>query len=464
MKKKYLLFVLFAQFINAQNVTVFNDVPFYSMYHYLVQSDLNAEHQNLLPQEAFTQIPQGAIRSHSYERDVISRKLTATEINSLGDNITLKVTLFAACDNYDRNAGISIAMVPRNSTTYGWHDTNIKRIEIGRFVTPFMDKNISPTSVPYTWQLNNISKILKNTALLAIYDMWLEFRVDGYSAAAQIEVAGCDGRNDVFRGSLELLSTNSGIIDTDIHLVEPIAYRFYFNNYQTNAFTNTYSNYTEKEFIINLSESINDAKLYLVTSKHGSNQGGEEYIRRYHYIYLDNNLAHSYTPNETPSCEPFRVFNTQGNGIYGGSPQSNSWWSSWNNWCPGDKIPTKEISLGNLTAGQHTIKFRLSGANLFTGQQGNVIFSAYLQGKKNNLNNVKFTENIISFFPNPAQDNITINSEKAIKEIELFNSLGQSVLKSNETILNIKSLSKGIYISKILFIDDTSSVSKLIKE
>jgi hypothetical protein len=431
MKKNYFLLLLLTQVLFSQNVTVFNDVPFYSMYHYLIQGNLDAESNQNLPAEAFSQIPSGAIRSHAYEREVVSRKLSTAEISSLGDNITLNVTLFAACDNYDRNAGISIAMVPKNSTTYGWHDTNIKRIEIGRFVTPFMNKNIFPTSVPFTWQLNNISKILKNTALLETYDMWIELRIDGYSAAAQTQVAGCANRTDVFRGSLELVSTNSGNTNTDIHLVEPIAYRFNFNNYQSNAYTNTFSNYTEKEFTINLSEPINDAKLYLITSKHGANQGGEEYIRRYHYIYLNNNSVHNYVPNETPTCEPFRIYNTQGNGIYGASPQTDAWWSSWNNWCPADKIPTKEISLGNLTAGQHIIKFRLSGTNLFTSSQGNVIFSAYLQGKKTILNNENFTENKISFYPNPAQDIITINGEKVIKKIELFNNLGQSVLKSN---------------------------------
>ncbi|MFY7810321.1 MAG: peptide-N-glycosidase F-related protein [Flavobacterium sp.] len=464
MKKTILLFVLIAQFIHSQNITIFNDVPFYSMYHYLNQGNLDSEAFQNLPPEAFSQIPMGAIRSHAYERDVISRKLTTTEINSLGDNITLNVTLFAACDNYDRIAGVNLVLVPKNSTTYSWNATNIKRIEIGRFITPFMNKNISPTQVPFSWQINNLSKILKDSALLLNYDMWIEFRADGYSAAAQNEVSGCANRTDVFRGSLELVTTNSGIPNTDIHLLEPIVYRFNFNNYQPNAFTNTYSNYTEKEFIVNLTEPIDNAKLYLITSKHGANQGGEEYIRRYHYIYLNNNSVHSYVPNESPSCEPYRMYNTQGNGIYGANPQSDAWWSSWNNWCPGDKIPTKEIALGNLTAGQHTIKFRLSGANLFTSQQGSVSFSAYIQGKKTILNNEKFNENNFTFYPNPAQEEVFFNSENKIKEIELFNSLGQSVLKSNETKLNLKKLSNGIYITKISFLNGDISYSKIIKE
>ena len=457
MKKTLLSLFLLALSVHSQNVTVFNDVPFYSMYHYLGPGET-------LPTEAYTQIPAEAIRFHAYERDVISRKLTLSEINTLGDNITLNVTLIAACDNYDRNAGISLALVPKNNLTYDWESTSIKRIEIARFITPFMNKNIAPTEVPYSWQVNNLSKILKDPTLLNEYDMWIEFRADGYSAAAQTQVAGCANRTDVFRGTLELISTNSGNPDTNMYHLEPINYRFLFNNYQTGAYDTLTTSYTEKSFTLNLTESLNDVKLYLITSKHGSNQGGEEYVRRYHYIYLDGNLVHTYRPNETPSCEPFRVYNTQGNGIYGANPQSNSWWSSWNNWCPGDKLPTKEISLGNLSAGQHIIKFRLAGSNLFTGQQGNVIFSSYLQGIKTNLNNDAFEKSNYTIFPNPTSDELTVNSEKEIKEIEIFNNVGQSVLKEFESKLNIKQLSKGIYIVKITFVNATTSYSKIIKE
>ena len=118
--------------LNAQNVTVFNDVPFYSMYHYL------GEGQSL-PPEAYSQIPTGAIRLHGYERDIISRKLTPEEIASIGSSVSVEVDLIAACDNYDRLAGINIALVPKGLTTYTWEQTDVKRIELGRFITPFMN-------------------------------------------------------------------------------------------------------------------------------------------------------------------------------------------------------------------------------------------------------------------------------------------------------------------------------------
>ncbi len=105
---KFLLFpffVLSTVMLSAQNINIFNSVPFYSMYHYLDPGET-------LPPEAYTEIPAGAIRMHGYERDIISRKLTSEEIGVLGSNITINVNLIAACDNYDRIAGINLALVP----------------------------------------------------------------------------------------------------------------------------------------------------------------------------------------------------------------------------------------------------------------------------------------------------------------------------------------------------------------
>ncbi|MCB9248799.1 MAG: hypothetical protein H6613_09780 [Ignavibacteriales bacterium] len=44
------------------------------------------------------------------------------------------------------------------------------------------------------------------------------------------------------------------------------------------------------------STSIQNATLYLITSNHGANAGGEEYVRRNHYIYFDETLIDAYKP------------------------------------------------------------------------------------------------------------------------------------------------------------------------
>jgi hypothetical protein len=38
----------------------------------------------------------------------------------------------------------------------------VVRIEVGRFITPFMDLNAEPNTVPYEWQLDSVINILKS--------------------------------------------------------------------------------------------------------------------------------------------------------------------------------------------------------------------------------------------------------------------------------------------------------------
>ncbi len=370
--KKKLFFAVAGLFTNsfflAQNVSVFNDVPFYSMYHYLGEGQT-------MPPEAFSQIPAGAIRLHAYEQDIISRKLTPEEIASIGSSVRMNIVLTAACDNYDRLAGVNLVLVPKGSTTYTFNQADIKRIEIGRFITPFMNKNATIKQVPYSYQVDNISNILHDTTLSATYDFWIEFRADGYSAAANTEVAGCADRTDVFRGNLEFVT--SGTVTPSQNFFLPLSYRQNLNNYNATDVPGQ----TTRLVTFTLDQPVPNAILHLSTSNHGSNSGGEEYVKRVHNVYLDDQLVSQYMPGGK-NCEDYRQYNTQGNGIYGTTAKTLRGWISWNNWCPGDVIPNREVNLGNLTAGTHTIKIDVPTA-VFTGQQGYFPISMYIQNQKN---------------------------------------------------------------------------------
>lgn len=366
--KKKLLFVAAGLLTNslflAQNVSVFDDVPFYSMYHYLGEGQT-------MPPEAFSQIPVGAIRLHAYEQDIISRKLTDTEIASIGSSVKMNIVLKAACDNYDRIAGVNLVLVPKGSTTYTFNQSDIKRIEIGRFITPFMNKNATLKEVPYSFQIDNISKILHDSSLSATYDFWIEFRADGYSEAARTQIAGCADRTDVFRGNLEFVTTGTATPAQNFFL--PISYRDNLNNYNATDVPGQ----TTRIVTFNLDQPVENAVLHLSTSNHGADTDGEEYVRREHFVYFDNQLVHQYKPGGK-SCEDYRKYNTQANGIYQGAPQLLRRWLSWNNWCPGDAIPNREVKLGNLSAGTHTIKLDVPDA-VFYAQKGYFPISMYIQ-------------------------------------------------------------------------------------
>ncbi len=160
-----------------------------------------------------------------------ARKLTDTELNSFQNKIQMNVTIGALCDNYDRIGGVHIALVPKGQASYTMNDLQVKRIEVGRYITPFMNKNISPTEVPYTYEVNNLYAVFSNTALRAVYDIWVELDVFGVPYAANTQVAGCANRNDVFAGTLTFVTSNDPAVTNTFNSLLPLLDSNTLNNY-----------------------------------------------------------------------------------------------------------------------------------------------------------------------------------------------------------------------------------------
>ncbi len=207
-------------------------------------------------------------------------------------------------------------------------------------------------------------------------DPWLELEVFGVPYAANTQVAGCSGRNDVFRGSLTLETDSTPAAQSFDELL-PLACKVAFNNYQEGASDQVGT--TKKTLAFTLDRAATAAQIVLITSNHGANSGGEEYVRRNHVVSVDGNVVLTYQPGRT-SCEPFRAVNTQANGIYGSSPLSDAEWQSFSNWCPGDVIDTRVADLGALAAGPHTFVIEVPQAQ-FAGGDGNFPLSLYVQTK-----------------------------------------------------------------------------------
>jgi hypothetical protein len=70
-----------------------------------------------------------------------------------------------------------------------------------------------------------------------------------------------------------------------------------------------------------------------------------------------------------------------------------------------------------------------------------------------------------AIFPNPAVDVVNISSDKAIKQVNIYNELGQLVLTSGsaETI-NVSGISTGVYIVKAQFENGATATQKLMKK
>jgi hypothetical protein len=340
--------------VPSQSLTLFDRVLYYDGYAAIVNEP----------------VPEGMVR---VENSRYAKKIPADFINGLRSKLEMDVIVEPACDNYDRIGKVFISLINKNEP-YN-QSSIVSQIEIARFITPFMDKNKSPNEVPYKFEIDNIAKLLKDSEYSDKFDFWMEFDIFGVPYAANEQIAGCAGRNDVFYGSLK--STTSGSVsEAQKQYLIPIASFQSFNNYKDTDEIGK----TIRTFSFKTTTDIHNANLYLITSNHGANHGGEEYNRRNHYVYFGNTLISTYKPGGK-SCEPFRVYNTQRNGIYGNSPRTEADWASWNNWCPGDVIPTRIFELGDLAPGTHTFKIEVPDAQ-FVDQQGDFPLSAYIQGEK----------------------------------------------------------------------------------
>lgn len=309
-------------------------------------------------------------------------KMTDEQLNQIGANLHVDVFVQACCDNYDRIGNINLAFVPKGSEKYS--PDEVQRIEIGRFITPFMDKNVEPSTVPYAYTVDYLSYILRDKSIRDAYDIWVEFELFGVPYAANKQITGCEGRSDVFKGTLSFVSFKPAEAETTDDVLVPIVMKKpeykggNLNNYSESG-TDTIGK-TTKTYYFDVPVDVADGQLVLITSNHGSNSGGEEYKRRWHYVYYDDNLILTYKPGRK-SCEPYRKYNTQVNGIYGYSKMLDFQWQSFSNWCPGDVIDNRIMNLGAVKAGRHKVRISVPDA-VFANGQGDIPVSMFFQGLK----------------------------------------------------------------------------------
>jgi hypothetical protein len=287
----------------------------------------------------------------------------------------------------------------------------------------------------------------------------------GVPYAANTQVVGCSARNDVFLGRLQLVTNTAAPVQNNNWLL-PLYFNNNLNNYQTGA-TDTIGK-TTKTITFNVPVNLTDANFYLITSNHGANSGGEEYNRRFHYAYFDSTLMLTYKPGRT-TCEPFRQYNTQGNGIYGTSPKTPAQWQSFSNWCPGDVIDIHEINLGAVAAGNHTFTIRVPAA-IFNGAQGNFPLSLYCQGKTNNsLGGIKDNladERIVSIYPNPTSGTFTVDLNTNTALITVTDLLGKKVFSKQTTQkqTNLQLDENGIYLVYVTTKQGTSAHKLIVNK
>jgi hypothetical protein len=442
--------------VNAeeQTIRVFEDAKFYDGY---------------LLKNFPSDIPEDDIlRHYTY---LYAKQLTEEQLNQIGNYLRMDVYVTAACDNYDRIGNINLALVPKGQDTYTvTHDPeqDVARIELGRFITPFMNKNASPKTVPYTYNVSYLSYILRDASLREKYNFWVEFELFGVPYAAQQQIRGCGVRNDVFLGTLDFVTNGGPLEQTNDDVLVPIVIKRpeymggNLNNYSESGTDEIGT--TVKTYTFTVPENVNESQLVLITSNHGADTEGEEYYRRMHYVYFDDELVLTYVPGRT-SCEPFRVYNTQANGIYGTTARTDEEWQSFSNWCPGDVIDNRIILTGNLSAGEHKVKIAVPAA-IFYGKKGDIPVSIFFQGLKTGTyaDGVEATK----FIPNTSYtidgNTCYVNAgDYELLSIELYNLKGEmlrEVLDGNS--FSIDNLSKGVYVLLVELTNGSIEIHKIV--
>lgn len=442
-----------AQTNGRDTVTVFDAVRFYDGY--LVEK--NPEDPTL----------DGILR---HRTSLYAIKLTDEQLAQIGDSLEMHVRVQACCDNYDRIGNVNIAFVPKGQETY--KPDEVQRIEIGRFITPFMNKNKKPDTVPYEYKVPYLSYIFRDSELKAQYDIWVELEIFGVPYAANQQIKGCADRSDVFLGTLKFSTINENRgVTTDKDVLVPIVIKnpeyiaHNLNNYDERA-TDEIGK-TIKTYTFTVPKDVADGQLVVVTSNHGANEGGEEYNRRWHYIYYDGGEepVMVYKPGRN-SCEPFRKYNTCPNGIYGYFKRSDETWQSFSNWCPGDVIDNRIIDLGEVKAGTHTVCISVPDAE-FVGGQGDIPVSIFFQGLTegilNNIERVSVEESKPLVTITKTGKTLVAGSSEGIVSIELRDLHGKLVRQTEcGKTINCSDCASGIYLVSVELMNGIIETHKVL--
>jgi hypothetical protein len=78
--------------------------------------------------------------------------------------------------------------------------------------------------------------------------------------------------------------------------------------------------------------------------------------------------------------------------------------------------------------------------------------------------NEKTEINAIQIYPNPTSRKINITTKKIIKQVKIYNSIGQLCLTSENTTVDLIELSNGIYYLTIQLVTGEIERKKLIKQ
>ncbi len=97
--------------------------------------------------------------------------------------------------------------------------------------------------------------------------------------------------------------------------------------------------------------------------------------------------------------------------------------------------------------------------NAYYGQ-----FEDYTVNIQEDLGAIDFNRKALKIYPNPTTDFVAVQSDLDIKNLQVYNQLGQLVISQKETQIDLSDIAPGIYIVQIHFENGASATQKIIKK
>lgn len=218
-------------------------------------------------------------------------------------------------------------------------------VELMRFFTPFGVKQYNYLELKdKTWAENvlyrqDISDLLP---LLSGKEVWIGINIGNYDKGGH-------------KVSANITIHSEGESKAKPTRIVPL---FCTNNIMEMAgqeYGTMFNNDKGLEVKFTLDQPMNNIKLRYITTGHGGWENGDEFVPKKNTIYLNGQEVFGFTPWRQ-DCGSYRLSNPASGNFSNGLSSSDY---SRSNWCPGTVTNPIFIDVGDLPAGNHTLKVRI---------------------------------------------------------------------------------------------------------
>lgn len=313
-----------------KTIDVFKDLKTVTMYTQgLGAADQMTGSKPVTDPETYFKTPAGITRVSNTEYE---KKYAPGELSKLiapTSKITLRITISAVGDYFDRNFNVYFASSNEASANeldyYKAH-----KVSVYNGITPFYGKFYTEDKRTETYDVD-ISYLSHQFS--SGKQIWLGIDGAGWYVhetynPQHLNPDGTDpDKNIGFLVNMQLIVDNDAKQDNPFW--QPVISQGVISN------TSTPKNTLDTSFV--LEEDARNARLELTTTGHGAAwPNGEEYTYRQHYVYLDGNKIKDFSP--------------QIHGCFMGENRT---------WCPGTNDQLYIIELGDLKKGRHELKIEI---------------------------------------------------------------------------------------------------------